>query len=170
VASASKKLLKELPSPERMDQIISGLKSHGPQATAILGAAYLEHAIELLIRSHFKQLSKEDDRRMYNGAAGGILGSFSAKIRLAYAANMIHERPYNALLLINNVRNVFAHSLHNVGFDQELIQEDCRKLAAISPALSDAAGILEDDTKEPIDVFARIVATLYRAIRSKIED
>ena len=37
MVSASKKLLKELPADQRMNEIMSDLKSYGPQATAIMG-------------------------------------------------------------------------------------------------------------------------------------
>jgi hypothetical protein len=50
-----------------------------------MGAAYLEHVLEVYLRTVFKPLSKNDDTRMFDGAAGGILGTFSNKIRIAYA-------------------------------------------------------------------------------------
>jgi hypothetical protein len=64
VASASKKLLKELPTKEQMTEIIFDLKSHGDAATAMMGCAYPEHALESLFKAHFRPLNSEDTTRM----------------------------------------------------------------------------------------------------------
>ena len=170
MTSASKKLLKELPPKETMDEIISDLMALGPQATAIIGAAYLEHSLELLLRTSFRALSKGDDRRMFDGAARGILGTFSAKIRIAYATKLIHKKVYEALLLINEIRNVFAHSLHKVDFGHELIKKDCRQLGMISPRMSSATGMVQPALIEPIKIYTKIVGLLYRSIRYKAEN
>lgn len=157
---------------KRMNEIISDLKNLGPQTTAIMGAAYLEHALESLIRASFRPLpKKEDDDRLFSGGASGALGTFSAKIRIAYAAWLIHENVYKALLLINDIRNVFAHSLHRVDFSHELVAEDCRRLRKISPNMASAAGLLyEASDEEPIEVYSRIAALLYRSIRHQVEE
>lgn len=170
MASASKKLLKELPSEERMNEIMSDLKAHGPQATAIMGAAYLEHALELLLRASFRSLSKAEDKRIFESSTKSILATFSAKIRIAYAAKLLHENVQAALLLINDVRNVFAHSLHSVDFNHELVAKDCQRLTQISPGISGAAELEHSTVKTPIDVYSKIVELLYHAIRHKVED
>jgi hypothetical protein len=52
-------------------------------ALAVAAAAYLDHAIELLLRSRLHgDLSPDDDNRLFNGAANGIFGTASAKIRV----------------------------------------------------------------------------------------
>jgi len=170
MASASRKLLKELPSEGKMSELMFNLKEQGDQTTAIMGAAYLEHALELLLKTFFRPMPKKEDQdRLYSGASGGALGTFSAKIRIAYAAGIIHEKVHDALLLINDVRNVFAHSLHKVDFKNELVARDCQTLRNISPRLSEAARFKESTPAEPIDIYSGIVAVLYHSIRAKIQ-
>jgi len=170
MASSSRKLLKELPSEEKMSEIMVDLTAHGPQATVIMGAAYLEHALELLLRAKFIVLTKADDRRIFDGASGGILGSFSAKIRIAYAMQLLHENPYKALLIINDIRNVFAHSLHKVDFDHELVRKDCISLKKISPALTFSAGVTRSLLDDPQEIYSKIVQMLYFSFRRHLEN
>lgn len=155
-----------------MNEIISGLKTLNPQTTAIMAAAYLEHALEMLIRAKFHPLPKRDDNeRLFNMGPGGVLGTFSAKIKIAYAAGMIRQEIYEALLLINDTRNVFAHSLHLVDFEHELVASDCKRLRDISPALSAAAGLyLGDPLEKPGEIFARIAGLLYHSLRHEVEE
>jgi hypothetical protein len=126
-----------------MNEVISNLKTLGPQTTTIMGAAYLEHALELLIRASFQPLpKKEDNDRLFSAGAGGTLGSFSSKIRIAHAASLIQKEVYYSLLLINDVRNVFAHSLHIINFDHKLVKQDCLRLQEIAPTIARAAGLM----------------------------
>ena len=107
---------------------------------------------------------------MFDGAGGGILCTFSAKIRIAYAMKLIHKKVYEALILINEIRNVFAHSLHKIDFNHELITKDCRKLGMISPAISSATGMFQPAYIEPTKIYTKIVGLLYRSIRYKAEN
>lgn len=169
--SASKKLLREFPSIRAMNRTIAELKSYGPQATAVMGAAYLERSLELLIKTHFRPLpKKEDNDRLFSGGAGGALGTFSNKIRIAYAGRMIIREVYDALLLMNDIRNAFAHSLHKVDFNNELVAQDCKQLVSIAPTIAQSAGILTNPLDDhPWDIYARFVSLLYRSIRYEVE-
>jgi DNA-binding MltR family transcriptional regulator len=134
MAPASKKLLKELPSDVEMKATILGLLYANDQAAAVAGAAHLEYALELMLKSFFRPLGTEDERRMFDGAANGILGTMSNKIRLAFAVYLINEEQYGDFKLINDIRNAFAHTLHNIDFNNHLIKEDCQKLKTYKPS------------------------------------
>ncbi len=86
-SAASKRLLRDLPTDDEMIEIMANLRQTVDVATAVLGAAYLENTLERILKTKFVDLTKEDERRMFDGAANGILGNFSNKIRLAYAIN-----------------------------------------------------------------------------------
>jgi hypothetical protein len=129
--AASKKLLKELPSKEEMQRTILGLKKLGHQATAILGAAFLENAMTLLLKTHFRPLTQADERLLLEPPSG-IIGTFAAKIRVAYAIKAIAGKAYHDLLLINDIRNVFAHTLHTITFDNTLVAQDCANLKGLA--------------------------------------
>ncbi len=77
-----------------------------------MGAAYLENRLELILKGAFRTLDKDEAARIFDGSKSGILGTFSSKIRIAYPMRLLHRNPYKAILLINDVRNVFAHSFY----------------------------------------------------------
>jgi hypothetical protein len=161
---ASKKLLKELPTEQEMRDILTNLRSHGAAATALLSAAYLEHTLEAIFRAFFRNLNSEDDTRMFDGAAGGILGTFAAKIRVAYAMRTIDKNMYDDLLLINDIRNVFGHSLHRVTFDHELVAVDCGKFSGLADFRRMGLQL-----PKAIDQFSHATLTIYIWMHQKLQ-
>jgi hypothetical protein len=126
-----RKLLDSLPSSEEAGEIIWNLAKRDHYALAMLGASYLNSAIERLLMAHFVPLSPDDQRRMFDGAANGILGTLSNKIRVAYAIDLLEDDEYGDLIIINDIRNVFAHSLHEINFANNNITDDCNKLCVL---------------------------------------
>ena len=69
------------------------------------------------------------EKRMFSGAQNGVLATVSAKVRIAFALGLLSDETYADLLLINDIRNTFAHSLHKgVNFDNEYVVADCGQL------------------------------------------
>ncbi len=60
-SSASRKLLKELPPEQTMKDTLLGLLGNTDQAAAITGAAYLDHAIEVLLRARFRKMTQKEE-------------------------------------------------------------------------------------------------------------
>src|SRR5262249_48972081 len=162
-SSSSKKLLKQLPTDDEMRQTLIGLLTASDQVVAITGAAYLDHALQVLLTASFRPLTRRDWTRMFDGAANGILGSTSAKIRVAYAARLIEFQQYKDLLLINDIRNVFAHSLHDVDFSNALIEADCTNLRSHEPSLGLAQQPQNSKERYLSNIFA-----LYLALRQHV--
>ena len=96
----------------------------------IVGVSYLDHLLEQLLKSHFRTLNKHDERRMFDARQNGILGSLGAKIRLCYAMNITSEIANADFLLMADLRNTFAHSLHRMDFANAAVSEDCKRLGA----------------------------------------
>jgi hypothetical protein len=157
-AASSKKLLKNLPTEQEMNEIVAGLVKQDHRAMVLMGGAYIEYSLERLLRASFRELSKDDDNRMFDGAAGGILGSFNAKIRVAYATGLIAEEACSRLTLICDIRNVFAHSLHKVDFDNPLVVADCNRLRTF---LKEALPHLDTSTGGAAEVFCATVRILF---------
>jgi DNA-binding MltR family transcriptional regulator len=136
MASASKKLLKELPTRDSMVKTLVGLGTATDQAVALTCVAYLDHALQTLLKVHFRHLNKDQYHRIFDGAGNGILGTASAKILIAYAMGLIEFNTYTDLVILNNVRNAFAHTLHTIDFENGHIKEDCAKLKARDETVS----------------------------------
>ena len=161
-SAASKKLLKELPSEDDMRATLYGLLAESDQAVALLGAAYLDHALQVLFTAKFRLLLSDERQRLFNGAASGILGFMSAKIIMASALEMIGPDTYHDLTLINDIRNVFAHSLHGVSFETPLIARDCAKLKIFKP------GVLTALQQTPKQKYFFTVVSLYSGLRTQL--
>ena len=131
--AASRKLLKTPPSGKEITSLLNGLKDMNDRTVAIMGTAILQNLFERFLQSRMRQLSKEDLNRIFDASQNGFLSSFSAQIRLAYALEYITDSQYADLLLINDIRNVFAHSLHDITFNHPSLAQDCGKFTVRAP-------------------------------------
>jgi hypothetical protein len=159
-AAASRRLLKELPTEDEMGAIITDLRAQSPHALAVMSVAYLEHALERVLKARITSLTKTDERRLFDGASNGIIGTFSAKVRIGYAFGFLGPISYSDLLLINDIRNVFAHSLHTVDFSNKLISDDCIKLRSYDNLIRIMGGS-PPSANEPSFMFSESVFMLY---------
>jgi len=156
-SAASKKLRKEPPPYDEMWDTIHNLGASAHPVAAIMGVSYLDHALEMLLRAKFVETDKDEDQKMFNPSSGGILGAFAAKVRMAYALDLLGPKTFHDLLLLSEIRNVFAHSLHNLTFNNKLIIEDCYKLQSVAPVFE----AMEDKTADT--AISRYLETVYIA-------
>lgn len=162
MSTASKKLLKELPPEHHMKANIVELLEKSHQAAALTGAAYLDHALQVLFLAAMRPLNSDQRARMFSGP-NAILGTTSAKIYMAYAMRLIAEQTFRDLLLINDIRNVFAHTLHDVTFETNEIALDCSKLQTFK------AGLLTSIQMTAKDRYILTVFSIYAGLRENAE-
>src|SRR5712691_11735011 len=83
----------------------------------VLGAIVENHLTELLrfLMRRDKAIADE----LFNPS--GPLGPFGTKIRVAYMLRIIAPETYKDLIVINNIRNKFAHDLSVTSFDNQQI-------------------------------------------------
>jgi hypothetical protein len=127
-AAKSKRLLKEPPSNDDIYTMVWELGERSPHSRALKGGACLDTALEAILKARFIPLEKDLCNKMFSASQGGFLSTFSAKVLTAYALNLLGPLTYHDMVRINEIRNVFAHSLHSVDFDNELIKADCQSL------------------------------------------
>jgi len=56
------------------------------------------------------------------------LGTFGARIDISYCLGLISKEELQDLQIIQDIRNKFAHRLHDISFDDEDIIEACKRL------------------------------------------
>jgi DNA-binding MltR family transcriptional regulator len=78
----------------------------------ITTVSFLDAGLERLIKTRMRRLSTRDDDTLFG--ALGVISGFSAKIRLAYGFGIIGPMTRHDLSVINEIRNVFAHSPHPI--------------------------------------------------------
>lgn len=81
---------------------------------------------EALLAKMRQPLSGNFKRRLFQGY--GPLGSFSAKVDLAFALEIINEETHLELRVLRDLRNEFAHANSPRFFDQEDVIKHLRKL------------------------------------------
>ncbi len=98
-------------------------RSESDRACAVLGAALVDERLKRLFdrRLHF------DNAELLSHH--GVLGSFSARIKVARALNWIDDDVHNDLRQIRDIRNKFAHQAdHQLSFADDSVASKCRNL------------------------------------------
>ncbi len=105
-------------------EIFEELESQTDRGAAIIGASLLESRIEEAIRGRLL----DDKITVVLFEASGALGSFSAKIDLAYSLGIYGEKTYRELNIIRKIRNDFAHFVKPLDFNSQDMANRCREL------------------------------------------
>jgi len=109
-----KELAEALKARERVEGIVY-------MCSLDLHLELLLKAVMIDDKSVVKELMK-DDR---------LLGSFSSKLKLAYALGLIPEPVRKDLEYLNKIRNAFAHQTDVESFDMAPICDYCRELSTV---------------------------------------
>jgi len=123
-----RQLTKPITDPGAIDEInswLSRLSRESDSAAAVLAGAFIDAALESLLRTFCVDDSKEADNLF---DADQPLGSFGARIRTAYLLGFITPTERDDLRRIKDVRNAFAHSFHELAFDDEPVKSWCQSL------------------------------------------
>jgi DNA-binding MltR family transcriptional regulator len=92
--------------------LFEALQKESDRGDVLVSAAFFDTTLERLLRARF---SSSDAKRakliepLFD--AFGPLSTFSAKIRISYAIDLLNESMANDLDLVRRIRNAFAHSL-----------------------------------------------------------
>jgi hypothetical protein len=116
------------------------LREGTDRAVAIVGALYVQDALNGLIVVHLARTDETTMGELYN--RDGPLHSFGTATLLAYAMGLIEQSTKTRLDTIRRVRNAFAHAFRPITFETPAIADACRGLL-YKPA-PDIAAILED--------------------------
>lgn len=92
---------------QEITDFVVGLAREGERAAVVLGAARLDVALERLLKKLMHHHPGGSDNLFEPDRP---LGSFSAKIALAYRLGVIDRNFEHALQMIRKIRNAFAHS------------------------------------------------------------
>jgi len=102
------------------------------RGAAIIGAAFVERYLELLLKQRFS-VNDEITDSLFKGTQP--LGTFSAKTALAYAIGVIGPKAFEEITTIRKIRNDFAHSITptlnsftELTFKSDSIRDRCANL------------------------------------------
>jgi hypothetical protein len=93
-------------------------------ACVINGAAFLDAVLAGIID---RRLRDSDAKRRLM-SPDGALGTYGARVDLAYCLKLIEKSRYDDLKTIGRIRNRFAHSFYSLDFNEHEIRQLCDNL------------------------------------------
>ena len=91
------------------------LSRESDRAAALLAAGYLDHLLGELLAVNMVVAQSQVEELLYKNG-NGPLGTFSARIDLAYCLGLTSDDEYRDLNLVRKIRNDFAHRLTGLIF------------------------------------------------------
>jgi DNA-binding MltR family transcriptional regulator len=102
------------------------MRGASDRAAALIAVAQIDRDLETAIYRQMVWLEPSEFNELFRNTAP--LASFGAKIRAAYALGVYGPMTRDDLVVISQIRNVFAHAPRAISFKMTEISELCRKI------------------------------------------
>jgi hypothetical protein len=129
VAKSLNKLLRARPSGAEVNALMKEIKTDGPRGAAMVAAAIIDDVLVGAIRYKFVTLKKDEDEALFG--PDRPLGSFSSRIKVAYALGIYGPKTQHDLETLREIRNAFAHGRRQLSFETKEVAEMCKGLHCI---------------------------------------
>lgn len=96
------------------------------RAAVIVAASMLDELLRTLLVAKFVPISSSSDE-LFDGA-NAPLGTFSARIEMAYRTGLISVKFARDLHLVRRIRNDFAHNIHGASFEDTRVKQRISEL------------------------------------------
>jgi DNA-binding MltR family transcriptional regulator len=121
---------------QRRDELFEALSKESDRGVVLISASFLDEALEALLRAKFS-IKYPKSKSTINKLFDGPLNTFSAKIKICYAIDLIGEWVYRDLEIIRKLRNnYFAHSVGIARFDLPEVVQLTEKFKAADLAVT----------------------------------
>ncbi|MEW6131271.1 MAG: transcriptional regulator [Acidobacteriota bacterium] len=143
---------------EKFDEVVEfrqSLTSETDRGCALMAAAYLDSEIGKLLDKYFVSNNKVKEEILGNSRP---LGTFSAKIDIAYLLGFIGPKAHRDLHLIRKIRNDFGHVPTPMDFNDQSMAARCREF------YHDAF----DNSIPPRQKFTRVVLGVLAVLHSEL--
>ena len=115
------------PTSEERNKLLEMALLAQPITTAILGAVFVEHELEQIIRNRLPKIDSETWGTLLQD--NGPLATFNQKVLMGMALRIYDKETTGNLKIISNIRNAFAHSKRLIAFEHELVEKEIRKVS-----------------------------------------
>ena len=158
---------KKLHTEEQIESSINVFQGETDRACAVLGSALLEYLLGKLIEKHLTNLNKMSDKIFHDSNAP--LGTFSSRINIAHALNLIDKSNYKDLRTIKGIRNQFAHNLDVHTFEgNQSVQDLCNNFRRAVNYAKDKKEPLRSNLLAPRNLFVFTVVDISDDLKVKI--
>jgi len=125
----AKRNLQTLPNlNEDVSRLVEDLERESDRGAALVGAAFLDDVLDVLLRSAFVNEPEAVNKLM---GMGRPLESFGSRAHLSYCMGLLGADVYADINLVREIRNDFAHR-GPTGFDLPEIESKCQRLRLLS--------------------------------------
>jgi DNA-binding MltR family transcriptional regulator len=142
-------------SSREWQRLVNEFQSKSDRAVAILGTTYLNTHLARLLECFI--INDEKIAKMLLGEENP-LGTFEARIKAAYGFGLISRTEYHDLVLIWHIRNRFIGDMGEGKFDEEEIQNLCKRLKIPDEV------ILQEENPSPRSLFVFGTAILAQQL------
>lgn len=114
----------------RLDELREALSKESDRGLIMVSASFLNDALEGLLHAKFCVINRKPKsvlNALFNSF--GPLSTFSAKINMAFAIDLIEKWMYEDLENLRKLRNEFAHGIRPLLFDSDEVRKLTEKLA-----------------------------------------
>ncbi|UVK36839.1 Abi family protein [Mesorhizobium sp. AR10] len=113
--------LKEIPA------MVLAIEKRSHAGFALVAGQILDTTLEEVLVNHMPGLNKDMRKRLFSGF--GPLATFSSRIHIAEALGLIDKTFAKELHKMRVIRNMFAHSMRTLHFEDEKVLELLAKLS-----------------------------------------
>lgn len=124
-------------------QAIRSLATDSDRSAAIVAASLVEISLQEALLDSFRNRDEDVIAKMFHSSAP--LGSFSAKIRLAYLMGVVSEDFHSDLDTMKEIRNRFAHHLSAASFKEQSIRDRTKNFKIVEHVATDPKDMGSDD-------------------------
>jgi DNA-binding MltR family transcriptional regulator len=122
---------------QKRDELFESLSKESDRGVVLTSASFLDEALEVLLRERFsirQPKSKSSMKPLFQPF--GPLSTFSGKITICYAIDLIGKWMYEDLEIVRKLRNEFAHSFGVARFDLPISVQLTERLKAADFAVT----------------------------------
>ncbi len=110
------------------------------RGAALIAGSTAENSIEQILRMQLVALNKQQIDDLFG--PDGIMGSFSAKIKIAFAFGLIDKKLSDEADRIREIRNAFAHCKCHIDFNTQEVKRACDGFSFMPPVMVPVVGHL----------------------------
>lgn len=117
----------------KWNHMVDTFREESDRGAAILAGSFTEHALGQYLKFHIRDKKVADE--LFD--ATGPLSSFSQRIAIAYAFDLISAAQHRDFEIIRKVRNHFAHHPLDTTFSTNAIKQLCASLSMFRETASE---------------------------------
>lgn len=123
--------------------VLETIEHESDRAIAIVVGSMIESRLQHAILGKIIRANKDVENRMFRPS--GPLGSFSAKIDMAYMMNLISAEAHLDLVRLKDIRNDFAHDLTISSFENQSVRDRAKNFTLINTHVADLHGEIKQE-------------------------